>query len=210
MKTISIALSVVAAVALFRCGGATSEDPGDAGSDGGNTDAAIVGFSDCVTLDDCVGTSEGCCPGSMDPSGQGCGPVTLAVNKNKRAEFNSKSCGRTDVACTEACMIPSPSLRVACVTNKCTLVDIAKEPVTECGKKEDCVLRLRGCCTDCGPQTQEAAIAIRADKTTEYEALVCGREVQCSGAPCQSPPPVKTFEAACIGGRCTVAPIALE
>ena len=188
-------LTTAFAFALFNCSGKV-DDGNDVG-DSGAGDSSISGLLDCTVHEDCIGTSEGCCAAHVLPNGFGCGDATLAVRADKVAAFNNESCGGKEIACPAICMLPKPNRKVACVENKCALVNLDASPMTACTTDDECLVRSKSCC-GCSPKMVSEAVAVRKDMSDSFNPLSCNGEAVCG--PCTDEAP--SVVAKCVSGRC--------
>lgn len=150
----------------------------------------------CSQPSDCVVTANTCC-------GE-CGQATLdgstAVNEDALATYRDSLCD-DDPICPACPSAPNPELVATCEADRCEVVDLGMDALTECTSSDQCRVRTVDCC-ECGGATDPGSlIAIRADREGDYAALVCDLG---TGCPECAPVYPSDVSAVCDAGRCTL------
>lgn len=128
----------------------------------------------CDVPSDCVVTANTCC-------GE-CGPATLggstAVNEDSLTSFRAELCA-DDPLCPDCPTAPNPELVATCAADRCEVVDLGMDAMTECTTSDECIVRTVDCC-ECGGATGPGSlIALNQDARGDYESLVCDPGTGC-------------------------------
>ncbi len=151
---------------------------------------------DCSVPSDCVVTANTCC-------GE-CGEATLggstAVNQDSLADYRDMLCAE-DPICPACATMLNPELVATCEADRCEVVDLGMDAMTECTAADECIVRTVDCC-ECGGATDRGSlIALNQDARADYEALVCDPGTGCAECAPVYPADVS---AVCDAGRCTL------
>lgn len=123
--------------------------------------------------------------------------------------YDSVNVSFLDVHQMEVCPIPQPCPRCATFrppelqsicsdAGRCEVYDVREDDaMVACTSGAECTLIPPTCC-DCSG----AYIAVRADRVSDYQSLVCDPTIDCA---CEPPEPVDLF-AVCLRGRCEAVP----
>lgn len=138
--------------------------------------------SHCMYPTDCILRPASCCGD--------CGAYTrddiISLTLEDLDDYLRENCSGGEFSCPGCYKAPNPSLFANCSEDsQCTWIDIydpdhdyATE-YTRCSTDSDCVLRTRECC-ECGATiSQDNIVAIRKDKLSDFEKLVCKPETGC-------------------------------
>ncbi len=181
-----LAFSFAVVLGVFAaCGGATSSpllDSSDAGTDGSSTvsdgsatkDADISSLTTCDDPGECELAGAGCCGVSCQSSSK-----LIAIRRGQAGALKNATCDTSQpVGCPDCEARPDPNFQAFCRSNKCVVVDIRKDDISECSG-DDCVLRYAACCQSCGGGAVGNVIAVREGREDDLEEQLCAGNEAC-------------------------------
>lgn len=162
---------------LLACGTSPDLGAGDAGGDAGDVGGGAVTWNVCQQPSQCVLQPKGCCASCIDSV------ETLdGVHKDQQQTHRDAVCPNPGQSICPACAtMLNPNLLATCgAEQRCAVVDVRQQSLSNCVADSDCVLRVPDCCP-CGADLAAwRLIAIHKDRQTDYAALVCDANAVCA------------------------------
>jgi hypothetical protein len=203
----SLALILVAALAACSRAHATDAGAdtggGDVGADSAPGDTGGIDWGACALTSECTLARDMCCGGCPFDAIENLDGVNVAYATEHMAEV----CPDPTMVGCEPCGVRVDPLSIPghfspCRAGRCTPVDIAAEPITECTIDADCRVRARDCC-ECGADVSDAnLVAIRVDAGAAFAELACDADASCDLC---APVYPEEVQAVCDAGRCRLA-----